>query len=90
MSMLFFSTEEVLRTVEEYFDAHPATSISQAFDEIEAATHAAVTSLAAKWGIEPPPPLSPPRRQFLADHEQQKVSTAVAHPQHSTVPRILR
>jgi len=83
-------TEEELRLLEEYFDAHPPTSISQAFDELEAANHAALTSLAAEWGIEPPPPLSPPRRQFLADQEQQKMSTAVAHPQHSTVPRKLR
>ncbi|XP_039818438.1 uncharacterized protein LOC120680930 [Panicum virgatum] len=72
-------TEEELRLLEEYFDAHPPTSISQAFDELEAANHAALTSLAAEWGIEPPPPLSPPRRQFLADQEQQKMSTAVAH-----------
>ena len=70
--MFFFSTEEELRLLEEYFDAHPPTSISQAFDELEAANHAALTSLAAEWGIEPPPPLSPPRRQFLADKNNKR------------------
>lgn len=86
MNMLFFSTEEVLRSLQEYFDAHPPVSISQALDELEAANRAAVISLAAEWGLEPPPPL-PPRRQFLADRAKQRASAAVSHPRHSTVPR---
>uniref|UniRef100_K3ZMU1 DUF3615 domain-containing protein n=1 Tax=Setaria italica TaxID=4555 RepID=K3ZMU1_SETIT len=78
-------TEEELRLLEEYYDAHPPTSFSQAFAELEAANHAALTSLAAEWGIEPPT-----RRTFLPHQAQQKASAAVAHPQHSAVPRKLR
>ncbi|CAL5007930.1 unnamed protein product [Urochloa decumbens] len=76
-------TEEELRLLQEYFDANPPTSISQALDEIDAANHAAFVSLAAELGMKPPPPPQP-RRQFLADQAQQKDSATVAHPQHST------
>jgi hypothetical protein len=84
--MLFFSTEEELRLLEEYFEVNPPVSMSEAFDQLRAANHAALTSLAAEWGVEPPPPVQP-RRQFIANQAQQKASATVSHSQHSTVPR---
>ncbi|TVU23824.1 hypothetical protein EJB05_26207, partial [Eragrostis curvula] len=87
-------TEEELRLLSEYLAANTCTSLRQAFDEVIAVEHAALTELAAERGIEPPPPRQGKHSQVHQESEslqaQQQPLPAAAQPQQSTAPRKAR
>lgn len=71
MSTLLFR-EECLRQLQEYYSkGHVHTSIEDAWNEVVAYEHVALTALALEWGMEPPPDPFQKPKSSLVDQEAQ-------------------
>uniref|UniRef100_A0A0E0J503 DUF3615 domain-containing protein n=1 Tax=Oryza nivara TaxID=4536 RepID=A0A0E0J503_ORYNI len=64
--------EECLRQLQEYYSkGHVHTSIEDAWNEVVAHEHVALTALALEWGMEPPPDPFQQKKSSLVDQEAQ-------------------